>query len=479
MFHPRRRERFSRGVPQDLATKVVVKPDALLAARGITDAEDRLLSADQPLAELQQRCGGQVPGMLAIPELLELVRQGRQTGLRIAREFSAIDGDGRVSGFVRVQPAAETSGCEILIENWRREALKREDDREIAARQDAIDRATAEYFARLDGKQRLLAGEGSAADLAELLKDTRKNAGKMWTEYVTLVGVNHRQPLHWRLLDGANCKVAGSSRDWRARLIPVGSEPIAPRGFELLLVADQPLATLGGENDHEQGSQFSIIGETLTPALSQPVARIIANADKIHSRLAGPLRQEYVDYAEDIVGAGKHLSSLLDDLDDLETVESHDFKPSCRPIDLAELARQAVSMLGQRAEARRIKLIAPDHAESLPALGEGKRVLQILLNLIGNSINYSPEHSEVRVLIGEASDALMSITIADQGPGLTRDQQERVFTKFERLGRSGDGGSGLGLYISRRLAEAMGGQLDVTSEPGRGAQFTLSLPRNP
>ena len=66
--------------------------------------------------------------------------------------------------------------------------------------------------------------------------------------------------------------------------------------------------------------------------------------------------------------------------------------------------------------------------------------------------------------------------MADQGQGLSADQQARVFEKFERLGRSGDGGSGLGLYISRRLARAMGGELSVESAPGKGARFTLSVP---
>src|SRR5204863_29419 len=68
------------------------------------------------------------------------------------------------------------------------------------------------------------------------------------------------------------------------------------------------------------------------------------------------------------------------------------------------------------------------------------------------------------------------ITVADQGEGLSDEQQARLFDKFERLGRQGDGGSGLGLYISRRLARAMDGDLTVDSAPGQGARFTLDLP---
>ena len=69
-----------------------------------------------------------------------------------------------------------------------------------------------------------------------------------------------------------------------------------------------------------------------------------------------------------------------------------------------------------------------------------------------------------------------AVTVADEGTGLSPQQQARVFDKFERLGRSGDGGSGLGLYISRRLARTMGGDLTVESAPGEGARFTLELP---
>jgi signal transduction histidine kinase len=69
--------------------------------------------------------------------------------------------------------------------------------------------------------------------------------------------------------------------------------------------------------------------------------------------------------------------------------------------------------------------------------------------------------------------------VQDEGPGLSQDDQAIIFDKFERLGRSGDGGSGLGLYISRRLARAMAGDLRVESEPGQGACFILEVPADP
>lgn len=457
----------------------MVAPTSLLAARGLTDGDDRLVSADQPLVELQQRCGGQIPGRLAVPELLELVQQGRRMGLRLAREFSAQDGDARVTGFVRINPSIgeRGNGCEILIENWRRETPGIEDDREAAARQDAIDRATAEFTARLDGKQRLLAGEGNAPDLAELIVQTREQSGKPWVEYVELIGIAHRQPLHWRLLDGVRCKVPGSPRDWRARLIPLGAETAMPRGFELLLVADQPAPQSAPDDLLPEGE--GLIGEALMPALRQPVARIIANAEIIQSRLAGPLREEYSHYAGDIVSAGKHLAGLLDDLRDLEAVEAPGFSVAKQAIDLGETGRRAVGMLATKAKEKRIELVGPDQDESFAAIGDARRVLQIVLNLGANAINYSPEGSRVVISVGPWRGGEPRISVKDEGPGLGKDEQLRVFEKFERLGRSGDGGSGLGLYISRRLAEAMKGSLTVESEPGKGASFTLVLPGKP
>ncbi len=104
-------------------------------------------------------------------------------------------------------------------------------------------------------------------------------------------------------------------------------------------------------------------------------------------------------------------------------------------------------------------------------------MLQILLNLITNAIRYGPDHSQVRIETG--GDAHVTwIAVQDQGKGLTPEQASHVFDKFERLGRTGDGGSGLGLYISRRLARAMGGDL-VVAQQGEGARFVLTLPGRP
>ncbi len=452
----------------------------LLAARGLTDDRDRLLTADEPLADLHERCGGSIPGTLAIPEMLSLVRQGRQMGLRVAREFVAYDGEEMISGFVRVHPLGQEGGggCEVLVENWQRVPVPDDNAAEFSERLDAIDRASAEITARLDSQQRVQVLSTQAIDAAQLRQAVQEEPGKAWSSYVDLVGVAHQQPLHWRLLDGAHCKVPGSDRDWRVRLLPVGPVNGSPRGFELLLLADEPLAgvDLGASDVASEGqAHSSLVGSALTPVLRQPIARIIANAETIRSRLAGPLRAEYSEYAGNVASAGKHLSAMLDDLADLELVEADDFQTASEAVDLGDAARRAAGILGVRAEARQIVLILPDEREDAVAVGEFRRVLQILINLIGNAIAYSPEGSTVEVRVERRLDETIDVRVSDQGSGIEPEEAGKVFDKFERLGRDNDGGSGLGLYISRRLARAMDGELSLNSDASQGAEFVLTL----
>lgn len=443
-----------------------------------TDAHDRLIEAEEPLAGLQRRCGGELPGTVAIPELLQLVRKSRSLGLRLGRTIQALDGRDLVKAWVEVSPegAGHDSGCTIALASWQAAPLAAEDETATAERRLVIDRQLAELTARLDRAQRLVAVDSDAADLRETLSAMHAGLGRPWTEFVELEGNAHRQPLHWRLLDGARCSMTGSERRWTATVIPLGAPEPGSAGFELLLVPDRPLAEAAPSAPTESSARSaSPLGRELSPVLRQPIGRIIANAETIRARMAGPLADEYSDYAADIAAAGQHLLSLVEDLADLEAVEAEDFSPEPDRIELTDVVRRAAGILAVRAQQRSISLQLPATGESQLAAGEFRRVLQVLLNLIGNALTYAPQGSTVRVSV-DRRDGKTRVTVADEGPGLTAAQQTVVFDKFERLGRSGDGGSGLGLYISRKLARAMGGDLTVESTPGEGARFILSLP---
>ena len=442
------------------------------------DAEGRLIEADEVLARLQQACGGTIGSRIAIPELLALVEKAQRYGLRLARQFEAVDGENRVTAWVEIAPQSSDedgdSGSTIDVVSWHSEGLPPENDIEAARRRVEINRHLADCTARLDSSQRLLSVDTQAPDLAEFADAALANVGKPWTDLVSLPGNSHQQPLHWRLLDGTKCTVEGSSRSWTAHLEPLGQPQPGSAGFVLYLTADSPLSA-GLTNEEATGPDGPSFGRDLTPVLRQPINRIIANAETIRTKLAGPLADEYSSYAADIATAAQHLLALIDDLSDLEVVESDDFATAPDRIELADVARRACGILGVRAREKGITLVAPPEGESQLAIAEFRRVLQILLNLVGNAIRYSPEESQVWIRLDRIGNRAL-ITVADQGHGLEDAQKEQVFEKFERLGRSGDGGSGLGLYISRRIARAMDGDLTVESAPGLGARFTLSVP---
>lgn len=446
--------------------------------RGRCDGADRLFEADEPLAGLQLRSGGDVPGIVAMPALLALVRKARHHNLRLSRTIEMLDDGHEVTTWASAEPDG-TGGCLVELNQWRAVQPEREQE-PLEAEHDLV-RHLAEGTIWLDGTQRVLAADLQAGDLAAMQSALDKGRGLFWTDFAEVEGNGHLQPLHWRLLDRASVRIAGSERTWRAHILPRPGLP--GTGFELCLVPDE-ISTVpdGGQGEAQTVtvSYANLLGRELAPALRQPIERILGHAESIRTRMAGPLAEQYGAYAADIAGAGRHLLDLVEDLADLEAVEAPGFSPAVERLDLADIARRAGAMLAVRAAERSISLVLPPDDSHLSALGELRRVLQIVINLLSNAIRYSPEGTTVTVTTGPGQPggaASVSLVVADKGPGLDAEQAVRAFAKFERLGRKGDGGSGLGLYISRRLARSMGGELSVESAPGQGARFVLTLPQ--
>lgn len=460
-----------------------------IAIRARSDERDWLLEADEPLATLHCRSGGHLPGPIVNPALLELVRKARSYRLKLASIIHAQDSQEQVTALAEVTPDEDGLGCVISLSSWRSEAIAEIPASVDARRREALIRHIAGLSARLGPDQSLVSVECSADELDGLAETMRKNIGINWTELVNLKGHPEAPQMHWRLLDGAEIALEENDQDtdqdgsngWTAHLIPIGALGDIHTGFELYFVEREQAVSASSPSTLNDGDEASPsqpwMGREIAPILRQPVSRIIANAETIRTQLAGPLADEYSNYASDIAMAGEHLLSLIDDLTALEMVENAEFSVAPDEIDLNDLAERAKGILGVRARERDISLTGPDDSKSAPAIGEFRRVLQILLNLIGNAIRYSPEGTQIRI-VTELQGDMARITVTDEGDGLSESAQKRIFDKFERLGRQGDGGSGLGLYISRRLANAMGGSLTVASSEGQGASFTLEIPAN-
>lgn len=219
-----------------------------------------------------------------------------------------------------------------------------------------------------------------------------------------------------------------------------------------------------------------LMASQLAPAIRQPLGRIIANADTIGSKLHGPIRENYANYAKDIASAARHLIEIVDDLGDLEAIERPGFEIAKDEIELGDIASRLAGLLALKASEKSIDIEVAKSNNSVHAIGEFRRVLQIGLNLLTNAVRYSPANSNIMIIYGLVGDGVY-LSVKDEGLGIDESQHHKIFEKFERLGQTTDGGSGLGLYISRRLALAMGGDLILESSSNAGSCFTLLLPK--
>ncbi|MGY2874475.1 signal transduction histidine kinase/ActR/RegA family two-component response regulator [Marmoricola sp. URHA0025 HA25] len=180
-----------------------------------------------------------------------------------------------------------------------------------------------------------------------------------------------------------------------------------------------------------------------------------------------------------ITKGGAHLLDLINEILDISQIESGHMSMSPEAVLVGDVVEAAVSLLRPLAEERGVHLIGgTDHGCGHYIFADRQRVKQILLNLIGNGIKYNRQGGSVSISCFQAVRGTLRIQVTDTGPGIAADQLHLLFAPFERLGaeQTSVPGTGVGLALSRGLAEAMGGTLDVDSTPGRGSTFWVEFP---
>jgi len=191
----------------------------------------------------------------------------------------------------------------------------------------------------------------------------------------------------------------------------------------------------------------------------------------------GPAQRESV---AQILGAGRHLLGLINEVLDLARIEAGRLPMALGPVALAPLAAESLAIVRPLAENRGIAL--RDGAAARPDLwvtADPHRLRQVLLNLLSNAVKYNREGGLVVVEVAESPGGTTTLKVTDTGAGIPPDLQDKVFEPFQRLGADQEGveGTGIGLTIARRLVEAMGGTIGLTSAPGLGTSFTITLSR--
>jgi signal transduction histidine kinase/ActR/RegA family two-component response regulator len=184
------------------------------------------------------------------------------------------------------------------------------------------------------------------------------------------------------------------------------------------------------------------------------------------------------DNVAHIVSGGRHLLDLINEVLEISRIETGSMNPVIEPVNALATVQEAIELISPLAAQRGIEMTAPSSAQAdVWIAADLQRVKQILLNLLANAVKYNRDGGSVSVSIKNLGDRAR-IEVTDTGQGIPQDQLPRLFIPFERLGAEASGveGTGLGLVLALRLAEAMDGTLGVESQPWIGSTFHLELP---
>jgi PAS domain S-box-containing protein len=225
----------------------------------------------------------------------------------------------------------------------------------------------------------------------------------------------------------------------------------------------------------ESGRRQRAFLSRVSHELRTPLNAILGFGGLLQHDMAGhDARHE--GYVRHVMDAGRHMLSLVDDLLQLQRIEQGRLDPQFASVDLDALLAGCGRMLAPMADEQGVSLtVLP--APGLTVRSDERGVKQMLLNLGSNAIKYGGRGCRLS-LSAQAEPGAVVLTVSDTGRGITPEQLQRLFQPFERLGQEAHhvGGSGLGLVISRQMAQALGGQLDLRSRPGEGTQAVLRLP---
>ena len=212
--------------------------------------------------------------------------------------------------------------------------------------------------------------------------------------------------------------------------------------------------------------------------LRTPLNAMLGFAQLLEMDRRSPLAAHQKQWIEQVQRAGWHLLEMINDVLDLSRIESGNLRLQSEPLNLSELVDEALAMIVASAEQRSIVLRVELAPGTSTVLGDATRIKQILINLLSNAVKYNHDQGQIGITSRLRGADSVDIVVTDSGLGMTAEQLAGLFQPFNRLGRERSAleGTGIGLVVSLRLAELMGGSLQARSRQGEGSSFTLTLP---
>ena len=244
----------------------------------------------------------------------------------------------------------------------------------------------------------------------------------------------------------------------------------------VLVQQEQRLAKEQAEAASRAKSEFLT---NMSHELRTPLNAIIGFSELIRDQPFGPVEPQYVEYAKDIHEGGRHLLELINDILDLSKIEAGRFELAEDTLELDRLARSCLGMLRARAREAGVLLAAGPGMTGVALRADRRAVTQVLLNLLGNAVKFTPRDGTVSVDAQRRRDGSLAIAVRDTGIGIDHAVLQLLGEPFHQADASINrrfGGSGLGLAICRRLLALHGGTLEIDSEPGEGTTVRAILP---
>jgi signal transduction histidine kinase len=224
----------------------------------------------------------------------------------------------------------------------------------------------------------------------------------------------------------------------------------------------------------EHKSQFLA---TMSHELRTPLNAIIGFSEVLQEQMFGELNERQIAYVKDVLEAGRHLLSLINDVLDLAKIEAGRMELELSPVAVPDVLRAAVSMHAERASRGGVTLALHTEPDEITITADERRVRQVVFNLLSNAVKFTPADGRIDIS-ARLDDGQVEIAIADTGPGIAAGDLEAIFEEFEQTGagKQAEEGTGLGLPLSRKLVKLHGGRLWAESAVGRGSTFSFTLP---
>jgi PAS domain S-box-containing protein len=301
-------------------------------------------------------------------------------------------------------------------------------------------------------------------------------------EYMTADGVRISVEIRENFIRNEQGEVTGVCRSLldvtERNLAELAAHKVAQYAMELRNKNEQLAGALhAARMATEAKSRFLA---SISHELRTPLNGIIGFSELMYDGKVGPMDEQHREYLGDILASARHLLALISDILDLAKVESGKMEFSPEPCLLDSLVQEVRDVMRPLAEKKNLQF-STDVPTELKAEIDPGRFKQVLYNYLSNAMKFTPRDGSVTLRLRTEGDSWFRVEVEDTGIGIPAQEIPRLFEEFERVpnSRQAEQGTGLGLSLTRRIVEAQGGKVGVSSMPGVGSVFTALLPLLP